>query len=99
MAYRFAAARTANRLLAGTPRREMARSVVVLDVRNSRRADAILDGLAERLRIRYFRPDESGRAEFQSRLDGRDAYAEIARALDATADDWREHITILEPEQ
>ena len=77
----------------------MAQSIVVLQVRNSRRADAILDGLAERLRIRYFRPDESGRAQLQSRLAGRDAYAEISRALDATADDWREHITILEPEQ
>jgi hypothetical protein len=77
----------------------MPQSIVVLHVEESARAGEILAGLAEHLHLEYIRPDDHGRAELWRQLSGPDAYEEIVIALDATADDWHDHISIRRPER
>ena len=76
----------------------MSHSITLLQVRRDPRADEILAELASRLNVDHIWPDNSGRAQVWLQLDQPSAPAAVIAALNQTGQDWREHITVAEPE-
>jgi hypothetical protein len=77
----------------------MSHSITVLEIRSSPRAVEILAELARRLNVDRISPDNAGRAQLWLPLDLASAYDTVIAALDRTAGDWREHITVVTAER
>ena len=75
----------------------MSHSISVLHVRDSHRAGDILALLAKRLNVTTIEPDHAGYAQIWLPLDEPTARDTIVTALDHTAEDWQEHITLTAP--
>jgi hypothetical protein len=76
----------------------MSHSITVLEIAGSPRAVEILAGLASRLNVDSISPDNAGQAQLWLSFDAASAYAIAIAALDRTAGDWGEHITVVPPE-
>ena len=75
----------------------MAHSITVLKVHGGARAGEILDGLAERLDVHHIGRDGAGSAQLWLQFDPEHAYDAVVTALDETATDWRDSLTVVGP--
>ena len=76
----------------------MSHSITVLEIAGSPRAVEILAELASRLNVDSISPDNAGQAQLWLSFDAASAYDIAIAALDRTAGDWGEHITVVPPE-
>jgi hypothetical protein len=76
----------------------MSHSITVLQIHSGPRADEILDGLAERLNIPPVSQDGAGRAQLWLQFDPDRAFDAVVVALDETASDWRQHLSVTRPQ-
>ena len=71
--------------------------MIVLHVKVDARVEEILAGVSARLGIEFVAPAGHGRTEVWRQASGPYEYADVVAALDATAEDWRDYISILRP--
>ena len=77
----------------------MSHSITVLQIHSDGYADELLDGLAKRLDVAHIWQDAAGRAQLWLQFDPERAFDAVVAALDETAVDWRDHLSVTGPHE
>jgi hypothetical protein len=77
----------------------MSHSITVLQIHSGGYADELLEGLAERLDVAHIWQDAAGRAQLWLQFDPERAFDTVVAALDETAADWRDHLSVTRPHE